>query len=44
MESSEIVLLLRMGIYIILGIIAILIAVYAYLMKPKKAKTVSEKE
>lgn len=44
MESSEIVLLLRMGIYVILGIIAILVAVYAYLMKPKKEKSVTEKE
>lgn len=44
MESSEIVVLLRMGIYIILGVIAILFGVYFYLMKPKAPKTTKEKE
>ncbi|MBQ7409998.1 MAG: hypothetical protein IJW20_01275 [Clostridia bacterium] len=44
MESSEIVVLLRMGIYIILGVIVVLFGVYFYLMKPKAPKTAKEKE
>ena len=44
MASSEVVLLLQMGIWIIIGIIVILILVYLYLMKPHAPKTVREKE
>ena len=43
MASSEVVLLLQMGIWIIIGIIVILILVYLYLMKPHAPKTVREK-
>ena len=44
MGSSEIVLFLQMGIWIIIGIIIVLILVYLYLMKPKAPKAVREKE
>ena len=44
MSSSEIVLFLQMGIWIIIGIIVILIFVYLYLMKPKAPKAVRENE
>lgn len=44
MGSSELVFFLKMGIWIIIGIIVVLILVYLYLMKPKAPKTFQEKE
>ena len=44
METSEIVVLLQMGIYIILGVIVLLFGVLYYISKPKKAKITRENE
>lgn len=44
MDSSSLVVLLEMGIWFILGIIVILVLVYFYLMKPKKAKAIQTNE
>ena len=42
--GAELIPLLQMGIWIIVAIMLGLVALYVYLMKPKKAKEISTKE